>query len=211
MRSLLLFFTAIAALGAQIPEPKPNATDYPVHQQVGDLAIGAEYMVHSVSGPDASFLAEDFLVVELALYPPRSGTLVRAREWTLRINGKGEERYAQSAGAVAQSIKYADANRRRRMVVAAGPVVLGQPRPVERFPGDPRGRVPPPPGQRPQATEEPPDLAETIQRLALVEGTVNKPVSGYLFFPWSGKTSKIKSLELIWRPETGEPIVLKIR
>lgn len=210
MRTLLVFMAACHALAAQGIEPKANASDYPVHTRVGDLSIGAEYMVHSVSGPEVSFTTEDYLVVEVALYPPRTGTMVRGREWTLRINGKGDELLTQTPGMVAHSMKYADLNRRRRLVVGAGPVILGQPAPAERFPGDPRGRRGQAPGQ--VQTDEPPvDLTEVIQRVALLEGDINRPISGYLFFPWRGKLSKIRKVELIWRPETGEPIVLPIR
>lgn len=203
---LLLLLAAVMTLPAQGTDPKPKASDYPVHLQVGDLSIGAEYMVHSVSGPQASFIAEDYLVVEVALYPPRSGTMVRAREWTLRLNGKKEELLAQTPGMVAQSIKYGDLNRRGRIVVGAGPIILGQPRPVDRFPGDPTTRVP---GS--SQSEEPLDLTDVIRRLALLEGNINRPISGYLFFAWQGKTSKIKSLSLIWRPEAGEPAVFTLR
>src|SRR5215510_1241049 len=54
---------------AQGTSPKPLAAEYEVHGRAGSLDIGAEYMVHSFSAGEEMYIAEDYLVVEIALYP----------------------------------------------------------------------------------------------------------------------------------------------
>jgi hypothetical protein len=207
------------AAAGQGTDPRLKPVDYPVQAQAGDLAIGVEYMVRTISTPKASFLTDDYLVVEVALYPPPRGITVNAREWTLRVNSKKEELLTQTPGIVAASLKYPDWAIRPRAVAHAGPVIIGQPQQVERFPGDSRPAQSRIPGQIPRVPtrqdtgveEEPVDISDTILRAALPEGPAKHPVSGYLFFPWRGKPQKIKSVELIYRPESGTPTVVRIR
>jgi hypothetical protein len=210
---------ACLALMAQGTDPKPKASEYPLQAQAGDVEIGAEYMVRSVSTPKASFLTDDYLVVEVALYPGAGGITVNAQEWTLRVNGKKEELLTQAPGIVAASLKYPDWSRRPQLAVGAGPVIIGQPAPVERFPGDNRPARTRVPGQIPRVPtqpdtgveEEPVDINDVITRAALPEGSFRGPVSGYLFFPWRGNPAKIKSVDLIYRPRSGTPATLRIR
>jgi hypothetical protein len=176
-------------------------------------------MVRSVSTPKASFLTDDYLVVEVALYPGSGGMAVNAQEWTLRVNGRKEELLTQTPGIVAASLKYPDWSQRPRVVAGAGPVIIGEPAPVERFPGDNRPARTRVPGQIPRVPtqadtgveEEPVDMNDVIARAALPEGSFRGPVSGYLFFPWRGNPAKIKSVDLIYRPKSGTRATLRIR
>ena len=53
------------------------------------IEIGAEYMVHSFSGDGQTFLAPDYLVVEVALFPPKGANVTAGcGQFTLRIDGK---------------------------------------------------------------------------------------------------------------------------
>jgi hypothetical protein len=203
---------------AQGTSPRAKVSEYPVNGKVGELEIGAEYMVHSF-GADQIFLADDFLIVEVAVYPPkRTDVVVDARKFTLRLNGKKDVLLAQPSGMVAASIKYPDWQRKPQVIAGGGigdqGIILGQPPSVERFPGDrraERGPAPPrvPTGNSPTPTE-PVDPAELVQKVALPEGKTNWPVSGYVFFPYRGKASKLKSVELI--AEFGsEPVVLRLK
>jgi hypothetical protein len=217
----MLLAAAIAALMAfgQGTDPKPTAADYPAHGDAGRVPVGAEYMVRSIATPKGLFLTNDYLVVEMALYPPPAGMLVNAHEWTLRLNGKKQELMAQTPGIVAASLKYPDWSRRPAAVADVGPVVIGQPAPVERFPGDNRPAQNRIPGQIPRVPtrqdtgveEERLDISDVIARAALPEGVFRGPVSGYLFFPWRGNPEKIKTVDLIFRPESGAPFTLRIR
>ena len=49
--------------------PKPSERDYPAHLNVEKFSLGAEFMVHSFSNGRDSYIAKDYLVVEVALFP----------------------------------------------------------------------------------------------------------------------------------------------
>jgi hypothetical protein len=219
MRIFAIVAVCCGIAAAQGTSPRPNAAEYPVHAQAGDMGIGAEYMVRTIGIPKGSFLTDDYLVVDVALYPPPRGITVNANQWTLRLNNRKEELLTQTPGIVAASLKYPDWSRRPRAVAQAGPIIFGQPQPVERFPGDARpaqsripGRIPQVPTKQDTGVEEEPiDVNDAVLRAALPEGPAKHPVSGYLFFPWRGKPAKIKAIELIYRPESGAPTILRIR
>ena len=79
MRCFVLAIAASCAF-AQGTEPKPKPEDYPVHGQARvegkTVGIGAEFMVHSFSRGEESYIASDFLVVEVALFPPRGEGII---------------------------------------------------------------------------------------------------------------------------------------
>src|SRR5207244_3227002 len=117
---------------------------------------------------------------------------------------------------VAASIKYPDWEARPRLEADGGvggyDVILGRPAPSERFPGDPRprqSRLPPrprvPDQTSPTGEAKPPDepIEKIVQRLAFPEGVPTQPVSGYIFFPFRGKTKSIRSLELLYQSNDG--------
>ena len=80
MRYLVFLAAVLAAHAQSAPKPsiysegtqtKTSAGEYPVHATSGSLAIGAEYMVHSFGSGEQMYLAENYLVVEVALFPPK--------------------------------------------------------------------------------------------------------------------------------------------
>src|SRR5579863_3176985 len=123
--------------------PKPAPTDYPVHAAFGALAIGAEYLVHSIPAGDQTLFAADYLVVEVAVFPGH-GTPVEigTLSFGLRINGRKQLIYPDAPGFVAASLKYPDwephANAQARVGVGENDtgVIIGAPPAVGRFPGD---------------------------------------------------------------------------
>src|SRR5271157_4221493 len=105
MRYWLLLFSA-AAFG-QGTEAKPKAEDYEAHASTRTAAIGAEYMVHSFSRGDKAFLAKDYLVVEVALFPPKGETIeVRNSDFELRINGRKALVTPDAVSMVAASLQH---------------------------------------------------------------------------------------------------------
>src|SRR5579872_2770761 len=88
-------------------EPKPSAADYPVHAMDGETGIGAEYTVHSFSHGEAYYIAKDYLVVEVALFPAAGKTIdVHAIEFSLRINGRKQALIPGSPEMVAASLSH---------------------------------------------------------------------------------------------------------
>jgi len=218
MRYLLLFFVAGLLFG-QGTDTKPKVDDYEVHGQAKSVAIGAEFMVHSYSRGEQMFLAKDFLVVEVALFPPKGATYeVTHAEFSLRINGKKELLDAVSPAVVVADMQHPEFKAPRDGVGleagggigGVGASVGGPPMNTNPFPGS-RQPTPPPPVEIPRdnpsgVKKEPVNPDEVLLQTALVEGPHHAPTSGFLYFPFRAKTSSIKSLELIY-----QDAVLKLR
>lgn len=222
-----LLFCACLLCGSLAAQDAPRglptrsaAADYPAHARAGNLAIGAEYMVRSFSGRGHTFATGDYLVIEVALFPPRGETVeVSSGAFSLRINGKKRALLAQSPGMVAASLKYPDWDEPRRLEVGGGlgdaGVIYGRPEPVERFPGDPRARnplprpprAPDPPNPSGIERRPPPAADEIAVESALAEGPTRAAVAGYLYFPFRGKTRSIKSLHLLYAGPEGEAVL----
>jgi hypothetical protein len=214
VRLPLLFCCASLALAQGGSEPKPKAEDYDVHAQSKDIAIGAEFMIHSFSGQGQTYIAKDFLVVEVALYPPKGQSVnVNEGAFALRINGKKQVVVPAPPSMVASSLQHPEWQTGPRLEAGGGMgntgVILGRPAPTQ-VPGGqpPESRVPRVPspdsgGVEPERRVPAPEL---LMQTALPEGPHRGPVSGFLYFPYRGKTTSIKSLELLY-----EDAVLKLR
>jgi len=193
----------VSGLAAQSgTPPKAAPEDYPVHARLEKLAIGAEYLVHSFSGRGRTFVANHYLVVEVALFPGKDERFeVNSGQFTLRVNGRKQALSPEAAEFVAAALKFPDWEARRNLEVDAGPIILGRPQPVERFPGDPQARPQPVPPKAPTTDHaggpDPPlRPEELIVETALPQGEVIRPISGYLYFPYGGNAKRIRSLEL---------------
>jgi len=217
----LLSIFALLCFG-QTEEPRPKPTDYPAHASLKTVALGAEFMVHTFTGRGRTFLLDNYLVVEVAVYPA-SGTrpMVAHSHFTLRVNGK-LHLLAQAPQFAAASLKYPDWERKPELVVGAGTgdagVLIGRQPRVERFPGDPRPgqeRLPNPPRvptseDRSGIGKQEVSPAEVCVEQALPEGIAAGPIRGYLYFPFKGKMKSIKELDLLYASE-GQKASLALR
>jgi hypothetical protein len=220
VRWTLLVVSASLLLAQSGTEPKSNPTGYEAHAQARSAAVGAEFLIHSFSGHDTSghevtYIAPDFLVVEVALYPPKgTGIDVQPLAFTLRLNGKKMLSPA-SISLVASSLEHPEWRPGPRLEAGAGMgdggVILGAPRPSSPIPGQPPPERPlPGPDEDPKAagvsrTPRVP-AGELLVQTALPEGKTSGPVSGYLYFPFRGKPGSLKAVELLF-----EDAVLKLR
>jgi hypothetical protein len=208
MAALWLLLAATACAQGTTPKLKPE--DYPVHVRLGELGIAADYLVHSIPGFGRTYVAEAYLVVEVAMFPARGQTAeVKAGGFAMRLNGKKERLSPQAPEFVAASLKYPDwtsgPSATVRGDVGNTGVILGRPAPTERFPGDPSGRRLPNPPRAPDAENRSGQDAapavtapEAVLSSALPEGPTRFPVSGCLYFAFKGKLKSIKSLELLY-------------
>jgi hypothetical protein len=211
-RVCVLPLLAQAMLHAQGTTPKQTESEYPVRAPVGSLTLAAEYLVHAIPAPEGGYFTNDYLVVEVAFFGPRLARVkMSADQFTLRINGQKTPLMTQAPGMVGASLKYPDWEQRPTLTATAGPIILGRPDPVERFPGDPNARRGPAPPRVPESenpsgqTKEPPmPMEERIQRAALPEGEHAAPAGGLLFFPFKGKTKRIRALELLYNGPAGK-------
>ena len=189
---------------AQGTDPKAKAEEYEVHARLKGVDIGAEYMVYSISSQGKTFLAEDHLVVEVALFPPKGGFVTASSgEFTLRVDGKMLRAVTPQMVVMAMQRRDWQYPRGPQAGIGRGDdaVILGGPTQQGPY-GMPRGRTPAPP--RAPAPEnrsglppaEPVRLDEVIAKTAFPEGEFRGAVSGFVYFPFAGKASKIKSVEL---------------
>jgi hypothetical protein len=216
MRYVLLICCAGVMLG-QGTDPKPKPEDYEVHAQARDAAVGAEYMVHSYSLGEQTFIAKDYLVVEVALYPPKGATItVNDADFSLRINGGKQVLQPEQPAMVVAREHHPEWQQptglQHQVGVGAGNVEVIEGGPAQNPNPFPNSRPPaiPPPVMKPSddtGLHKPPVNPDVVlQQTALLEGPRHTPVSGFLYFPYRGKTSSIKSLELVY-----EDAELKLR
>ncbi len=207
-QAVLLFFFSMAGWSEGVTL-RAKISEYPRMMKLDKADVGAEFHAHTLpvgEGDEKSPLfAGDYLVVEIAIYPsPFVRMQVNPSHFTLRLNGKKVVE-PQSAGMVVRSIKNTRTNL-PAFVIGSGPgeVTVGGPQQQPRFPGDPTG-----PGQRrpsPVPEEEHPGVdkvsepkpEELVPARELRNEVVDKPVAGYLFFPYDGKLKSLKSIESKW-------------
>lgn len=209
-RAVLLM--VLLPLYAQDGPERAKAADYPVHAALAGMEIGAEYLDHSVPSERGSYIAKEYLVVEVGIYASRPDSVsIKSGQFALRINDGKKVLVPVSPGTVAGALKYPDWENQRSASVQAGPVIYGSPSAAGRFPGDPGA---PPPIQPP--VEAPPDpsgiekqiptsIDEAIAKVALHDGPIHKDTKGCLFFRYAGKMKSIRSLDLIYDTGEGQP------
>jgi hypothetical protein len=213
----VIVLTGLAA--AQGPRPKEQVTDYPVHAALHDgYTIGAEYLVHTLptrtrSGKTDALVANDYLVIEIALYGPKFGSIdALSGTFELRINNQKTTLTPDSPGTVAGSIKFSDWTQKRTLEMEAGSgnagVTMGPTR-TPRFPGDTSAGSPKPspvPEQNPGGYErdQPQTIEERVESSSLHHADLNTPFAGLIYFPFTGKTKTIKTLELTYDGPKGK-------
>ena len=154
----ICFSTALAF--AQGTAPKPSPTDYDVHIMAGPVDIGAEYMVHSYSNGEQMFLAERYLVVEVAFYAPLKDDPIHIdlAKFGLRLNHK-TLLHAVAPADVASSLQQSpwavqQPSRVSGGIGAARSASRSDNHPTRPRPADPRRRARPRP-TRPAASNGP--------------------------------------------------------
>lgn len=209
------------AMGEQ---PSRAVEEYAARARVGSFIVAAENLGPSIPNAAGGIYLQDYLVIEAAIFPvggEKRSTLAQAN-FGLRVNGSRSVLRPDPPAFVAAAIKYPDWERQRE-VVAGGQmgnaqVILGRRDPVERFPGDRRPTeqrrpVPNPVPRVDSPVEQKRDdesVERQVRRAALPEGDVALPVAGCLYFPYKGKASKIKTLELVYEGALGAA-TLRIR
>lgn len=155
-------------------DPRKSPEEYPVREKLERATLAAEYLVRTVSASGQSFMAGDFLVVEVAIYVTGGEpVMVKTENFRLRINDGKQELQTVPARFVALALKYSD-------WYGSG----GRPYNAQDKPG---------------LTDE-----EAINQSALASGPVERARAGCVYFEFKGKTKSIKKLELIYSGEAGQ-------
>jgi hypothetical protein len=177
-----------------VPRGSPN--DYQAHIQVGKLTIGAEFMRHAIPTPQGELTTEDYVVVETGLFgAPGARSTISAGDFAMRINGK-KAVPGVPYGLVLESTKDPD------WVPPELPSEKKGGSGLSTGGGGDQGSAPPPPPKMPLPLVRAMHLK--VQKAALPEGDRPLPQAGLLFFSFRGKSTSIKSVELIYTGPAGK-------
>ena len=219
-RFLPVFAFLPLLFGQDLPQ-RSRLSDYPVRAQLQHFEIGAYYLVHDIPSEKAKYSANDYLVVEIAVFPA-SGEHPRisSRDFMLRVNDK-KTLNAASPQSVAVALRSSDLNQSSNFPPEGGigsqspivqpPQVAGVPPDAGRFPedGNPdgnlsaRGPFSRNTGDPYSAQERAMAIDRAIDSVAFPVGVLKQPVKGDLFFRFSGKLKSIRSLDLVYTDENG--------
>ena len=227
MRRFLIVTTIATLWGQDVASRglplKAKAADYEFNGDAGRLQIGATYMGRSFAATpresqdrQKTMLHDsgNFVVIEVGAFAAKTfvGEL-RIADFRLKINGQKITLSAAAPGLVANTLRNRDMDpQQKRMVYSGGmggtDVMVGQPRQQSRFPGDPA------PGQRRPAgtvTEEKAEQDWDVAiESALPEGPLQSGRAGNLFFEYSGKMTKAKTIVLEYEGSGGK-VEIKLR
>lgn len=210
---------ALATLSAAGTKPRAGAEAYKSHQSKDGLAIGAEILpaaqVKNIFVTDL----RGYVVVEVGIYPDAAPLEVTHMDFLLRC-GSDQNTRAANPTAIARQIqasKGAPPNSGDIGIIGSGAVGY-ESGPYHRgvytdvgvgvAAGGPSGPgIPPPPG----TSDRDRRIMETeLSDMALPAGNTTKPVSGYLYFPYSARKQKKLACELEFASPSG-PIRLALK
>lgn len=168
-------------------------TEYQAQAKAGAVTIAAEFLGHSVPTPESTYTAEDYVVVEAALFgPPDARARLTTGDFSLRINGKKVALPSQPYQLAFKSLKdpeweppSKDSKSKTSLGTGGGADQGATPAPVHM------------PLELRRAMEQ------RVQKAAMLEGDRALPQAGFLFFEYRGKTQGIRSLELIYNGSAG--------
>jgi hypothetical protein len=181
--------------------PRPTPGEYQTQAKAGAVTIAAEFVGHSVPTSQGNLSTEDYVIVETGVFGGTDAHLILSiQDFSLRINGKKTPLVAQPFGAIFTSLKDPEyeppeppaSSGKSKTSLSSGGGGGGQ--------GDP----PPPPPKIQIPMEMRRAMQQRVQKAALPEGDRALPVAGLLFFPYSGKTQGIRSIELLYNGPAGK-------
>ncbi len=159
------------------------------------MAVGAEYLVHSYGNGGAMLQAPDFLVVDTAVYPKQGTVAIHQTDFRLRITpAKGDPFQLEP-----QAPQFVGLGTQFPMGGSGGR--------QSGNPGDPGVSSRPPQAPDGTGTQQPEVTGNVAVRAALPEGQTTSPKAGLLFFSFTGKTKKLKGMDLIYKAAGGEVVV----
>jgi hypothetical protein len=176
--------------------PRAAPTDYPAHQQVGQLTIAAEFLGHDIPRPEGPLNTEDFVALEVAVYGPAGARLTFSTgDFALRLNGKKKNPLASEPyGMVVGSLKDPSweppekKEEKSKTGISTG--------------GQGNSNEPPPPVHVPIELRR--AMAQYVEKSSMPEGERNLPQAGLIFFQYRGKTNHLRSVELIYSGPAGK-------
>ncbi|WP_031500224.1 hypothetical protein [Bryobacter aggregatus] len=178
--------------GQGIP-PRSAPADYQAKAVAGNVTIAADFVAHAVPTPQGPLTTEDFVVVEVAFYgPPEARLKIAAEDFSIRINGKKMPTPSQPYGLALKSLKDPE-------WVPPSTEEKGSKGGINT--GGNQGAPKPDPPKMPFPLRR--AMEQRAQKVALPEGDRALPQAGLIFFPYRGKDSSIRNIELIYTGAAG--------
>ncbi|MGO9241214.1 MAG: hypothetical protein ACLQBJ_10425 [Bryobacteraceae bacterium] len=175
--------------------PRAAPADYQAHAQVGTVTLAAEFARHTVPTMERPFNDEDYVAVEVGLFGPAGARArISADDFSLRVNGKKTPLPSRQFELVRSSLKDPEwqppdeGEKKSKGGISTG--------------GSGNGDPPPTPAHMPFEMQRAMELL--VKKAALPEGDRALPQAGVLFFNYRGKTTAIRSLELIYEGPVGK-------
>jgi hypothetical protein len=205
---IIAALSGVLCLNAQTPSApsevqglpaRATPNDYQVQTHVGKVTIAAEFTGHAIPNAQEALTSEEYVAVEVGIFGPAGERLtIAASEFSLRINGSKSPLPSQPWGLVAKSIKDPEwtppeTPEAEKPKSAVGSALRG---------GQPSDDVPPRPVKPPIELIR--NWQQRLKKAALNEGDRVLPQAGLIFFPFTGKAEKIKSIDLIYEGPAGK-------
>ena len=174
--------------------PRASAADYQSHAQAGTVTIAADLAGHGVPTADGVFENENYTIVEVGLFGPAGSHLnVSFKDFSLRVNGKKALIPAVPYESVFGALKDPE-------WVPPGGVQKESGNGVSTGGGNQSD--PPAPVRMPMTLRL--LMEQKVAKAALPEGDRALPGAGLLFFSQGGKTSNLRSVELVYSGAAGK-------
>jgi hypothetical protein len=178
--------------------PRTTPADYQAHAKAGAVTIGAEFIGHSFLTPQGTLTTEEYVVVETGLFgEPGARIVLSLDDFSLRVNGKKTPLPSVPYGMVTRSLKDPDwepptppSSSKSKTSLSTGGESAGEP------------KTSPTPIRVPVEVQR--QWAQRAQKASLAQGDRALPQAGLLFFLYRGKTSSIRSIDLIYSGPGGQ-------
>jgi hypothetical protein len=189
--------------------PRATPADYPEQAEAGKLTLAAEFQGHAVPTLQGNLTAEDYVTVEAAFFGPAGARAKLSYEdFSLRINGK-KTVPALPYGAVLANVKDPEWVPPEPVVSKEHPNLVDSAEERAQKPsssglksGGGPDQDPPPIIRVPLEVQR--LLHQRVQKAALPEGDRALPVAGLIFFSYTGKVQKIRTIELLYAGAAGK-------
>lgn len=179
--------------------PRTAPSEYQAQAQAGNLTIAAEFMGHSIPTPDAIYMNDDYVCVEVAVFGPAGAHAnMSIGDFSLRINGRKQVQTSQPYELAFHSLRDPEweppkAAQQSKTSIGGGGAGGGG--------GGGLGDPPP------AAPKMPIDLRRTmelrVKKVTMAVGDRELPQAALIFFDYRGKVEKITSLELTYSSAAG--------
>jgi hypothetical protein len=180
---------------AQGLPPRAAPADYQAQAKAGAITIAAEFEGHAISTPEGALSSDEYVVVEAAFFGEAGAKLqLSLNDFSVRINGKKTPVQRQSYELVGQSVKdpeWEPPTPQKSKTSLTGGGGNG---------GD--SNTPPAPVRVPPEVQR--VLAQRVKKASLAEGDRLLPQAGLLYFPYGGKVTSVRSIELIYAGPAGQ-------